>query len=226
MCSYIAVSQEEDLATVKAGFYAMGHIPNIIVVIDGTHIAFVPHNTMNRCTEIHSLNVQVVCLADQYISNVTAKYPGSLHDTFFMRDSSIPNVMAQLQRRRVWLIGDSGNPHLSWLLTPVNKARTGAENRYNDAHGRTRRIIERTFGLLKARFKCLQLTGGTLCYSPEKVCKIVVLCCMLHNLALRRHVPYLQEEEVGNAPVAAVDPEDSENEDVDNRTSVIWQYFQ
>ncbi|KAJ1106790.1 hypothetical protein NDU88_004188 [Pleurodeles waltl] len=32
----------EDLPTVKADFYAMGHIPNIIEAIDGTHIAFVP----------------------------------------------------------------------------------------------------------------------------------------------------------------------------------------
>ncbi|KAJ1219207.1 hypothetical protein NDU88_006778 [Pleurodeles waltl] len=47
----------------------------------------------------------------------------------------------------------------------------------------------------------------------------------------KRHVRYLQEEETGNAPVAAVDPEDSEDEeaedeDVNNSTSVIRQYFQ
>ncbi|KAJ1099331.1 hypothetical protein NDU88_004433 [Pleurodeles waltl] len=55
---------------------------------------------------------------------------------------------------------------------------------------------------------------------------------MLHNLALRRHVPFLQEEEeVGDGRVAAVDPVDSEDEeaedeDEDNRTAVIRQYFQ
>ncbi|KAJ1193917.1 hypothetical protein NDU88_003213 [Pleurodeles waltl] len=123
------------------------------------------------------MNVQMVCLADQYISHINAKYPGSVHDAFVLRNSSIPNVMAQLQRHRVWL------------------------------------------------------KGGSLCYSPKKVCQIVVPCCMLHNLALRRHVPFLQEEETGDAPVAAVDPVDSEDEeaedeDVDNRTSVIRQYFQ
>ncbi|KAJ1175851.1 hypothetical protein NDU88_001136 [Pleurodeles waltl] len=119
--------------------------------------------------------------------------------------------------------GDSGYPNLLWLLNPVRNARTMAEERYNEAHGRTRRIIERTFGLLKGRFWCLHLTGGPLCYSPEKVCQIVVTCCMVHNLALRRHVPFLQEEETGNAPMAAVDAEDSqdeeaEDEDDDNRT--------
>ncbi|KAJ1178028.1 hypothetical protein NDU88_003277 [Pleurodeles waltl] len=127
--------------------------------------------------------------------------------------------------------GDSGYPNLSWLLIPVRKARTRAEERYNEAHGRTRRIIERTIGLLKARFRCLHLTGGSLSYSPKKVSQIVVAFCMLHNLALRRKVPFLQEEETGDAPVAAMDPEDSEDleavdEDVDNRALVILQYFQ
>ncbi|KAJ1215746.1 hypothetical protein NDU88_003354 [Pleurodeles waltl] len=176
------------------------------------------------------MNVQIVCLADQYISHVSAKYPGSVHDAFVLRNSSIPNVMFQLQRHRVWLIGDSGYPNLSWLLTPVRNARTKVEERYNEAHGRTRRIIERTFGLLKARFRFLHLTGGSLCYSPKKVCQTVVACSMFHNLALRRHVPFLQEEETGDVPSAAVDPEDSEDEeaedeDVDNRTSMIRQYF-
>ncbi|KAJ1082769.1 hypothetical protein NDU88_002934 [Pleurodeles waltl] len=97
--------------------------------------------------------------------------------------------------------GDSGYPNLLWLLTPVRNARTGAEERYNEAHGRTRRIIKRTFGLPKARFRCLHLTGGSLCYSPEKVCQVVVACCMLHNPALRMHVPFRQEEETGDAPV-------------------------
>ncbi|KAJ1210267.1 hypothetical protein NDU88_005633 [Pleurodeles waltl] len=93
---------------------------------------------------------------------------------------------------------DSGYPNLSWLLTPMRNPRTRAEERYNEAHGRTRRIIERTFGLLKARFRCLHLTGGFLYYSPKKVCQIIVACCMLHNLALRRQVPFLQEDEPGD----------------------------
>ncbi|KAJ1168846.1 hypothetical protein NDU88_000759 [Pleurodeles waltl] len=125
-------------------------------------------------------------------------------------------------------VGDSGYPNLSWLLTPVRNPRTRAEERYNEALGRTRTIIERTFGHLKARFRCLHLTGGSLYYSPKKVCQIIVACCMLHNLVLTRQVTFLQEDEAEDGRVAAVEPveEEAEEEDLDNRTTIIQQYFQ
>ncbi|KAJ1171560.1 hypothetical protein NDU88_003421 [Pleurodeles waltl] len=153
-----------------------------------------------------------------------------LHDTYILRNSSIPDMMGQLQRHRVWLLGDSGYPNLSWLLTPVRNPRTRAEERYNEAHGRTRRVIERTFGLLKARFRFLHMTGGSLIYSLKKVCDIIIACSMLHDLALRRQVPFLQEDDPDDGVVAAVEPVDSdeeeaEEEDNDNRESVIQQYF-
>ncbi|KAJ1170569.1 hypothetical protein NDU88_002443 [Pleurodeles waltl] len=49
---------------------------------------------------------------------------------------------------------------------------------------------------------------------------------MLHNLALRRQVPFLQEDEPGDGLAAAVEPVDSEEEkadeeDVDNTTNII-----
>ncbi|KAJ1157168.1 hypothetical protein NDU88_009883 [Pleurodeles waltl] len=235
MHSYIVFPQVEDLPTVKADFYALGHIPNFIGAIDGTHVAFVPprrnEQVYRNRKSYHSMNVQEVCLADQYISHVNAKNPGSVHDAYILRNSSIPYVIGQLQRHRVWLIGDSGYPRLSWLLTPVRNARTRAEECYNEAHGRTRHIIERTFGLLKARFQCLHLTGGSLYYSPKKVCQIIVECCMLHTVALRRQVSFLQEDGPDDGLVAAVEPVDSEEEeaeeeDIDNQTIIIMQYFQ
>ncbi|KAJ1216286.1 hypothetical protein NDU88_003890 [Pleurodeles waltl] len=202
------------------------------------HPTGIPPDVQVLCEQVyrnrksyHSMNVQMLCLADQYISQVNAMFPGSVHDAYILRNSSIPDMMAQLQRHRIWLLGDSGYPNLSWLLTPVRNPRTRAEERYNEAHGRTRSEIERTFGLLKARFRCLHMTGGSLFYSPKKVCEIIIACSMLHNLALRRQVPFLQEDDPDDGVVAAVEPVDSdeeeaEEEDNDNRESVIQQYFQ
>ncbi|KAJ1153903.1 hypothetical protein NDU88_006661 [Pleurodeles waltl] len=222
MCSYIIFPQVEDLPTVKGDFYSLGHIPNIIGAIDCTHVAFVPpcrnEQVYRNHKSYHSVNVQMVCLADQYISHVNAKYPGSVHEAYILRNSSIAYVMGQLQQHRVWLI--------------VKNPRTRAEERYNEAHGRTRRIIERTFSLLKARFRCLHLTGGSLYYSLKKVCQIIVAYCMLQYLALRRQVPFLQEDGPNVALVAAVEPVDSEEEeeaeeeDIDKRNNIIMQYFQ
>ncbi|KAJ1171755.1 hypothetical protein NDU88_003613 [Pleurodeles waltl] len=181
MCSYIVFPQVGDLPTVKGEVYALGHIPNIIGAIDGTHVAFVPprrnEQVYRNGKSYHSMNVQMVRLADQYISHVNAKYPGSVHDAYILRNSSLPYVMGQLQRHCVWLI------------------------------------------------------GGSLYYSSKKVCQIIMACCMLHNLALRRQVPFLQEDGPDGGLVAAVEPVDSEEEeageeDIVNRNNIIMQYFQ
>ncbi|KAJ1194623.1 hypothetical protein NDU88_003911 [Pleurodeles waltl] len=237
---YIIFPQVEDLATVKGDFYALGHIPNVIGAIDGTHVALVPPHRSEQVyrnrKSYHSMNVQMVCLADQYISQVNAMFPGSVHDAYILRNSSIPDMMGQLHRHCVNSTG-TGYPNLSWLLTPVRNPRTRAEERYNEAHGRTRRVIERTFGLLKARFRCLHMTGGSLFYSLKKVCDIIIACSILHNLALRRQVPFLQEDDPDDGVVAAVesvepvepvdsDEDEAEEEDNDNRDSVIQQYSQ
>ena len=66
---------------------------------------------------------------------------------------------------------------------------------------RTRSVIERSFGLLKSRFRCLDKSGGTLLYAPEKVLKIVVACIVLHNFCTRNNLAapvnedYAQEHE-------------------------------
>ena len=130
----------------------------------------------------------------------------------------------------VCFAGDSAYPNSAWLLAPVRNPRTPAEVRFNEAHGRTRRVVERTFGLLKARFRCLDRSGGALMYSPVKVCRIAAVCCMLHNVAVRKNIP-VPEDNVGQAqpPVAAEEADDGDgsgDEDVDDvRQDLIGTYF-
>ncbi|KAJ1089594.1 hypothetical protein NDU88_002745 [Pleurodeles waltl] len=58
MQSYIVFPQVDDLPTVKGDFYALGHIPNIIGAIDGTHVALVPPPRVNRCTETGRVTIR------------------------------------------------------------------------------------------------------------------------------------------------------------------------
>uniref|UniRef100_A0A4W5K4W4 DDE Tnp4 domain-containing protein n=1 Tax=Hucho hucho TaxID=62062 RepID=A0A4W5K4W4_9TELE len=74
-----------------------------------------------------------------------------------------------------------------WLLTPFADSRTAEEMRYILAHGRTRSVVERTVGLLKSRWSCLDASGGKL-YHPEKVTCIILACGVLQNIALRHGI--------------------------------------
>lgn len=68
------------------------------------------------------------------------------------------------------------------------------------AHRRTRLAIDRALGLLKRRFRCLNLRWGRLLRTPEWASKTLVVCAMLHNLCVRRKIPVPDPEE-GHAPV-------------------------
>ena len=85
------------------------------------------------------------------------------------------------------LLGESGYPLRPWLLTPVLNPTLPQEVRYNEAHMETRSIIEKSFGLLKSRFRCIDTSGGTLLHTPLTCCDIAIV--VLHNLCIIHHLP-------------------------------------
>ncbi|XP_069473149.1 uncharacterized protein [Ambystoma mexicanum] len=107
--------------------------------------------------------------------------------------------------------GDAGYALTPWLMTPIRRPRNRHEEAYNRAHVRTRGMIERTFGLLKARFRCFSRSWGSLLYKPVKTGQIVVLCAMLHNLCMRRNVPLPPDTEDDDE----VDDEDDDGDGMD-----------
>ena len=40
------------------------------------------------------------------------------------------------------------------------------------------------FGVWKSRLRSMDKTGGTLCYSPERVCRLAVATTVLHNICI------------------------------------------
>ncbi|XP_069075329.1 putative nuclease HARBI1 [Pleurodeles waltl] len=218
---YIWVPERAHLAYLKADFYDMGHIPHVIGAMDGTHRALVPPSANEQVyrnrKNYHSINVQVVCLADQYISQVRAKFQGSVNDSYILRNSNVPHMMAHYTQRGLG----------SECVTLPRKMTSF----FNEAHIRMKRVMERTFGFVKARFRCLDASGGALFYSSQKACQIIVASCMLHNVALRRQIPLLADDDEAAGPVTGnVDMESDEEADeegaADSKTELNNHYFQ
>nr|XP_022292023.1 putative nuclease HARBI1 [Crassostrea virginica] len=186
----------EDLKKIKMEFYKVAHFPNVIGAIDGAQI---PIQGMSSDDEhlyicrkgFHSINVQAVVKPDLRFTNAVCKFPGSTHDAYILSSSSLPECISNLTAGG-WLLGDSGYPLKEWLMTPINNPKTGQEERYNSAHCRTRNVVERAFGVLKARFRCLHKTGGCLPYKPSKCTRIIECAMRLHNLAIERNVPLME----------------------------------
>lgn len=81
----------------------------------------------------------------------------SPHQYLFSRDNSRFFRFEQLGIVRCygylegggWLLGVSGYPLKEWLLTPFLSQATQQEVKYNVAHGKTRVIVEKSFGGIK-----------------------------------------------------------------------------
>ncbi|CAL9696489.1 unnamed protein product [Knipowitschia caucasica] len=59
----------------------------------------------------------------------------------------------------------------------------------SDSSGGVLITIEHTIGILKGCWMCLDTAGGKLLYKPEKGCRIIMACCILHNIDVKRGVP-------------------------------------
>ena len=142
------------------------------------------------------------------ISNVEAKWPGSVHDSRIYHESTLSNRVANgnLSFEQITflclpllphsqcthyiltgefhghLLGDRGYPCQPTLMTPYHDPEPGPQQWYNVAHCRTRARVEMTIGILKARFQCLR----RLRVKPERACDIIVACVVLHNIATIR----------------------------------------
>ncbi|XP_053403112.1 putative nuclease HARBI1 [Mercenaria mercenaria] len=180
-----------ELNEIKRKFYQKCRMPNIIGAVDGTLIP-IQAPTEDEAAYVcrknyHALNVQAVCDPDARFTDVVAMWPGSQHDAAIFNSCGLKN---HLELNDIgMLLGDSGYPLKKYLLTPKLNPSTPQEVEFNKYHSRGRIVIEKAFGLLKSRFRCLHRTGGVLQFRPGKCSQVVLACMRLHNLCVSRNVP-------------------------------------
>ncbi|XP_036146030.1 putative nuclease HARBI1 [Monomorium pharaonis] len=122
------------------------------------------------------------------------EWPGSEHNSRIFQNSRI-YIRYRQKEFDGMLVGDAGYPALPFLLTPIANPVTDEEISYNMIHGRTRRIVERTFGIWKRRFPCLSRGLQTKLLTSII---IVTTCADLHNLFLIFNDTLEEEDEIEN----------------------------
>ncbi|XP_045115832.1 putative nuclease HARBI1 [Portunus trituberculatus] len=173
-------------------FMAIAGFPGVVGVIDGTHVRIVApkddkYAYVNR-KRYHSINVQVVFDATYKILDIVAKWPGSVHDARILNESGLKMLFEDnYVPQPCHLLGDSGYPFKQWLLTPyTNRQLAGPQANYNRAHKRTRSVVERGIEQWKRRFHVLH---NEVRVAPDKVCKVIYACAILHNFCKNRGIP-------------------------------------
>eukprot|EP00745_Piridium_sociabile_P032193 TRINITY_DN54078_c0_g1_i4.p1 TRINITY_DN54078_c0_g1~~TRINITY_DN54078_c0_g1_i4.p1 ORF type:complete len:286 (+),score=33.99 TRINITY_DN54078_c0_g1_i4:34-891(+) len=160
---YVRLPVQRDADRSMDGFYAMANFPNVVGCIDCTHVKIIgPSSTLYNQQEYvnrkgkHSINVQLICDADMIIINCVVKWPGSVHDSRILRESTIFPMFETIPRPLNGLfLGDGGYMLKDWLMTPFLNPTGRAQERFNASLCSTRSIIERTNGVLKRRWYCL-----------------------------------------------------------------------
>jgi len=205
----------EEIYKTKSDFYQIAQFPGIIGCVDGSHIPIIaPQENefvyINR-KNFHSVNVQAVCDASLIFQDVVAKWPGSHHDSFIMDMSALHDRFEDGEFGDSWMLGDSGYGLKRWLMTPYPNPNTASERKFNLLHRKTRCVIEQSFGVLKSRWRILDHTGGSLCYSPAKVAKIIITCCMLHNICRRNGTPLVDKDPLSRVYLLSEEDDYSES---------------
>lgn len=190
----ISLPSEDMLADIGMGFCQLAQSPVFTCAagaVDGCHIRIKPPGNNHRADYINyklfpSIHLQAISDATGRFLDIFVGYPGSVHDARVLRNSPVFN-RALYPPAGFYLLADGGYPCLEkpiTLITPYKLPLQGRmQERFNGHHSRARSVVERAFGMMKARwratlFKALEVSPA---FAPD----IVACCAFLHNLCLK-----------------------------------------
>ncbi|KAI8550640.1 hypothetical protein RHMOL_Rhmol01G0214800 [Rhododendron molle] len=172
-----------------------------IGAIDGTHIeAWVPASkqiAFRGRKSIKTQNVMAVCSFDMKFTFVYPGWEGSAHDgRVFLAAVANPAYNFPHPPLGKYYVVDSGYTNMPGYLAPyrgkryhrdqwngVNTMFRSPQELFNYKHSSLRNVIERCFGVLKARFPILKSMPR---YSCARQPTIVTACCVVHNWIIER----------------------------------------
>ncbi|XP_066590789.1 putative nuclease HARBI1 [Prorops nasuta] len=199
---YIKWPNNRELLENEVKFKEMSNFPGVVGVIDGCHIRISspidnPNNYINR-KGIHSIVLQGICDYRRKFIDVFTGYCGSVHDARVWQLSDIKQLIDNNQNlyfpRTTHLLGDTAYSLSKILLVPFkdNGHLNEIQINYNKKLSATRITIERTFGLLKCRFRKLKYVYM---YNVDMIPLIILTCCVLQNICIDHDEEQFEDEQ-------------------------------
>lgn len=183
---YIAWPKDGDVQSVVTAFKDKAQFPGVLGAVDSSHIQIRPpkdhpQTYVNR-KGFHSVILQAVCREDMRYTHVFCGWPGSCHDSRVLKNSDLWENGSQMCGQN-HLISDGGFPVRRWLMTPYrdNGHLNATQRHYNYCLSSTRQVIERSFSLLKGRFRRLRNIDVVNVQTAVEIC---ISCCVFHNICI------------------------------------------
>ncbi|XP_074513306.1 LOW QUALITY PROTEIN: even-skipped-like1 [Sebastes fasciatus] len=129
-----------------------------------------------------SIQLQAVCDGKGQFLHICVAYPGSVHDTCVLKNSGIciKRLCTLLQGISLW--GDDGYPCIVQPMTIITSYQEPLQDTvqscYNHHHAKAQNIIERAFGMMKVRWRCLLFQAHEVDYA------FVPAVITAHNICL------------------------------------------
>ncbi|XP_062972102.1 uncharacterized protein LOC134392052 [Elgaria multicarinata webbii] len=188
-----------DYQKVMDGFAALG-FRGACGATDGTHIEIVcpirqGNDFINR-KNYYSMILQGTMDHTGRFTHIDVGWSGRDHDAHVFRNSSVFEAMDAgvfCPSNEVWRIGDvevppfivadGAYPLQKWLMKPYGGNVEPPQAHFNYCLSRARNVVERAFGRLKSRWRCL---SGRLEVAEENVPSVITACIILHNICEAR----------------------------------------
>lgn len=236
---YIQFPHGQEMNHVMRNFYDIAEFPGVLGSIDCTHIPILSPGGQNaevfrNRKTYFSINVQTISDTDLLIRNIVARWPGSVHDSYIFDNSEIRMLFENKRICGGHLLGDNGYRLSDYLLTPFLHCSHPSQDKYNDAHIKTRNTVERQYGVWKRRFPVLSLGIST---NIETTLAIIVATGVLHNIAIQTKdveppedaalhdfLEEIRKNDLENVPVMPV-PTPTSGSPIDTRNRIVTDHF-
>lgn len=237
---YIRHPTAPEIRAIVQGFRDKWRFPQVAGAIDGTHIKIrAPSENSasyyNRKGD-YSIILQAVVDHRMRFWDINVGRAGKIHDARVFALSSLyqrgtdgtlfPDWTETFEGVDVPLVllGDSAYPLLPWLMKPYPEGAgvTADQINFNFKLSQSRMTVERAFGRLKGRWRCLSKTCDA---HITFVSRIVSACCVLHNFVEMHNEDYLNGDPEAEEEDEAVPDRRCDNQQQSNIRNALCRYF-